>query len=161
LLRANGTAANQVIIENQPTAAEQAAASVYELAAMDAWLTAVDADHSARSRAAKVVADKPAGLGDGCYLSPAQRIVEPLTYPASGQCGAIYPVAADTRLVAGEGLGLDVMKCRLRPLDLREYPVTFTPAEQAQLRTTFATGVCDYTRPGQGQHEPRGTWLSY
>jgi hypothetical protein len=161
LLRANGTAANQVIIENQPTAAEQAAASVYELAAMDAWLTAVDADHSARSRAAKVVADKPAGLGDGCYLSPAQRIVEPLTYPASGQCGAIYPVAADTRLVAGEGLGLDVMKCRLRPLDLRVYPVTFTPAEQTQLRTTFATGVCDYTRPGQGQHEPRGTWLSY
>lgn len=161
LLHANGTAANQVIIENEPTADQLAAASVYELAAMDAWLTAIDADHSNHSRAVKVIADKPAGLGDGCYLSATQRIVEPLTDPASGRCGAIYPVAADTRLAAGEGPTLDVMKCRLRPLDFRTYPVAFTPAEQTELRATFPQGVCDYQRPGEGQHAPRGAWLSY
>jgi len=161
LLRANGTAGNQVVIENQPTAAELAAASVYELSAMDRWLTAIDADSSSRDLPAKVLADKPADLGDGCYLSPTQRILETLTDPAGGQCAAQYPVAANTRIVAGERLSVDVLKCRLRPLDFADYPVTFTAEEQAQLRETFATGVCDYDQDGVGQVPPRGTWRSY
>lgn len=161
LLRANGTAANQVIIENHATAAEAAAASVYELGAMDRWLTAIDADGSHRSRQQKVLANRPADLGDGCYLTAASRITEKLTYPASGQCGAQYPVAANTRMIAGESLTLDVLKCRLRPLDFRDYPVTFTAADRKRLRATFPDGVCDYHRPGVGQHAPIGTWLSY
>ena len=161
LLQANGTAANQVIIENQATPAELAAASIFELSAMDRWLTAIDADQSARPLAAKVLTDRPADVGDGCYLSPTQRILEPLTDPAGGQCAAQYPVGANTRLVAGEELSLDVMKCRLRPLDFGDYPVTFTADEQAMLRAAFPSGVCDYGRPGVGQVRPRGTWLSY
>ncbi|MFJ9782919.1 DUF6351 family protein [Amycolatopsis sp. NPDC101161] len=161
LLRANGTAGNQVIIENHATAAEAAAASVYELGAMDRWLTAIDADGSHRSLQQKVLANRPADLGDGCYLTAASRITEKLTYPASGQCGAQYPVAANTRMIAGESLSLDVLKCRLRPLDFRDYPVTFTAADRKRLRTTFPDGVCDYHRPGVGQHAPTGTWLSY
>jgi hypothetical protein len=70
-------------------------------------------------------------------------------------------VAANTRLVAGERLSVDVMKCRLRLLDFADYPVTFTAEEQAQLRETFATGVCDYDQDGVGQVPPRGTWRSY
>ncbi|WP_439378689.1 DUF6351 family protein [Amycolatopsis lexingtonensis] len=161
LLRANGTAGNQVIIENHATAAEAAAASGYELDAMDRWLTAIDADGSHRSRRQKVLANRPADLGDGCYVSASARITEKLTYPASGQCGALYPVAANTRMVAGEGLALDVLKCRLKPVDFRDYPVTFTPADQQRLRAAFPGGVCDYSRPGVGQRPPLGTWLSY
>jgi hypothetical protein len=161
LLRANGNAGNQVIIENHATAAEAAVAGAYELDAMDRWLTAIDADRSPGSRQRKVLANRPADLGDGCYLSPASRITEKLTYPASGQCGAQYPVAANTRMVAGESLSLDVLKCRLRPLDFRDYPVTFTAAERARLRGAFPDGVCDYRRPGVGQRPPIGTWLSY
>ncbi|MET9001002.1 DUF6351 family protein [Amycolatopsis sp. NPDC004169] len=161
LLRANGTAANQVIIENHATAAEAAAAGGYELDAMDRWLTAIDADRSHRSRQQKVLANRPADLADGCYLSPTERITEPLTYPATGRCGALYPVAADTRMVAGESLALDVLKCRLQPLDFRDYPVTFTAAERKRLRAAFPDGVCDYSRPGVGQRAPIGTWLSY
>lgn len=161
LLRANGTAGNQVIIENHATAAEAAAASVYELDAMDRWLTAIDADGSHRSLQQKVLANRPGDLGDGCYLSAASRITEKLTYPASGQCGAQYPVAANTRLVAGESLSLDVLKCRLRPLDFHDYPVAFTAAERTRLRAAFPGGVCDYGRPGVGQRAPIGTWLSY
>lgn len=161
LLRANGTAGNQVIIENHATAAEAAAAGAYELDAMDRWLTAIDADGSHRSRPQKVLANRPADLGDGCYLAPASRITEPLTYPASGRCGAQYPVAANTRMVAGESLALDVLKCRLKPLDFRDYPVAFTAAERARLRAAFPGGVCDYRRPGVGQRAPIGTWLSY
>ncbi|WP_410571146.1 DUF6351 family protein [Amycolatopsis sp. cmx-4-61] len=161
LLRANGTAGNQVIIENHATAAEAAAASGYELDAMDRWLTAIDADRSHRSRLQKVLANRPGDLGDGCYLSPTSRITEHLTYPAGGRCGAQYPVAGNTRTVAGEGLTLDVLKCRLKPLDFGDYPVTFTAADRERLRTAFPGGVCDYRRPGIGQRAPIGTWLSY
>ena len=160
LLRSGG-AGNQVIIENHPTAAEQTAASVYELDAMDRWLTAIDADHSGRDLRGKVLANRPGDLADGCYLSATTRIRQPLTYPPDGQCGAAYPVAANTRMVAGEGLSMDVLKCSLQPLDFRDYPVTFTAEEQRQLRTTFRTGVCDYGRRGAGQRGPAGTWRSY
>jgi hypothetical protein len=161
LTQANGTAANQVIIENLPTADEQAAANVYELDAMDRWLTAIDADHSSRGQQSKVIADKPADLGDGCYVSATQRVLQKLSYPETGQCGAIYPTAANPRTTAGESLAMNTLKCSLQPLDFRDYPVTFTRAEQAQLRATFPSGVCDYHRPGVGQRSPSGTWLDY
>jgi hypothetical protein len=161
LRAANGTAANQVIIESHPTTAETAVANQYELDAMDRWLTAIDADHSGREPARKVIANRPADLSDGCYLSPAQRLQEPLTYPSGGQCGAAYPVAANTRMAAGESLAMDVLKCRLRPLDLRDYPVRFTAADQQKLRAAFPSGVCDYGRDGVGQRKPVGPWLSY
>ena len=59
LLAANGTDGNQVIIENEPTAAEINAANTYELAEMDSWLTAISTDHSGRSAQQKVLADRP------------------------------------------------------------------------------------------------------
>ncbi len=161
LLRVNGTAANQVIIESAPTLAEQANVDVYELNAMDRWLTALDGDHSRRGVAARVVADKPADLGDGCYVSTTQRIVATVTDPATGPCAAGYPVAANPRLDSGESLGMNVLKCSLTPLDFDSYPVAFTSAEKAQLRATFPGGVCDYHRAGVGQRAPIGSWLSY
>jgi Tannase-like family of unknown function (DUF6351) len=161
LLRQNGTAGNQVIIENLPTAAEVAAASVYELAAMDQWLTNIEADHSHRSQQEKVLADKPAGLGDGCYLSASQRITAPVTDPATGPCAALYPVGQDPRIAAGESLSMSVLKCRLVPLRFSSYPVSFTPAEKAELQAAFPAGVCDYNLPGIGQRPPLAPWLSY
>lgn len=161
LLHANGTADNQVIIENEPTADELAAASAYELDAMNRWLNAIDADHSGRSLQTKVLRDKPRDLGDGCYLSATERIRETLNYPTSGRCGALYPVAANPRIVAGEGLSMDVLKCRLRPLDFRDYPVTFTAREKAELRKAFPGGVCSYNLPGVGERPPAGAWLDY
>ncbi|GHF60796.1 hypothetical protein GCM10017566_37680 [Amycolatopsis bartoniae] len=155
LLDANGTAANQVIIENQVT--DAVAASRYELSAMDRWLTAIEADHSHRGQAQKVLANRPADLGDGCYLS-GQRVRAALD---SGPCATQYPVAGNPRTVAGESIAIDVLKCRLKPLDFRDYPVTFTDAEKRQLRSAFPTGVCDYGKPGVGQREPVGTWLDY
>jgi hypothetical protein len=38
LLAVNGTDGNQVIIDNEPTAAEVSAANAYELSEMDSWL---------------------------------------------------------------------------------------------------------------------------
>jgi hypothetical protein len=161
LLAANGTADNQVIIEHKFD--QFMAASDYELHAMDQWLTNINDDHSSRSQQAKVVANKPAGLGDGCYRSAKERIVAPLTYPASGQCEeAGYLVGADPRLVAGQQLSENTLKCSLRPINFADYPVTFTKEQQDHLRQkVFPSGVCDYRRPGVGQSPPIGVWLNY
>src|SRR4029079_2215753 len=115
-----------------------------------------------RSAQQKVIANKPAGLGDGCYLSATDRILERATYPASGRCGAAYPVGANTRLVAGQSLSQSVLKCTLKPLRFADYaPVTFTVEQKQHVRAAFRSGVCDYTKRGVGQQRPTGVWLDY
>jgi hypothetical protein len=161
LLAANRTDGNQVIIENEPTTAEVNAANTYELAQMDAWLTSIENDHSHRSAQQKVLDDKPAGLTDGCYLSATDLVHQTLTDPGTGQCGTAYPVASNPRTAAGEGLTMPALKCSLKPLNFGDYPVTFTAAEQQELRQAFPTGVCDYSRPGVGARPPIADWLSY
>ncbi|MFI7680753.1 DUF6351 family protein [Actinophytocola sp. NPDC049390] len=157
----NGTHANQVIIESSPDPAQAAAAARYQLDAMDRWLTAIDGDDSRRDQARKVIANRPADLTDGCYVSATERISEPLTYPSGGRCGQLYPIGANPRLVAGEDLSMTTVKCRLTPLDFDDYPVTFTEAEKALLRKAFPTGVCDWSRKGISERDPRGTWQTY
>ncbi|TDD63256.1 hypothetical protein E1263_01105 [Kribbella antibiotica] len=161
LLKANGTAANQVIIMSSLDPAQSAAASRYELDAMDRWLAAITADGSHRSAQQKVIANKPADLKDGCYLSAIQRVDQPLNYPPSGPCGATYPVAANPRIAAGSDIGVSKLKCALKPLNFSAYQVAFTAADRATLRKAFPSGVCDYTRPGIGQQPPAGTWLNF
>jgi hypothetical protein len=160
LIAANGTAANQVIIEDQPIAAAMAAADTYELAAMDQWLANITADTGTRTPAQKTITDKPAGLGDGCYLA-GQRVVAPVTDPATGPCAATYPTAANPRAVAGEPVAANVLKCRLEPVRPSDYPVSFAPAQKRELRSTFPNGICDYQLPGIAQGPPMGDWLSY
>jgi hypothetical protein len=154
-----GTVGNQVIIEDGLATIGQA--SVYELAAMDAWLSAIDADTSHRPRSSKVSTDRPGSITDGCFLDNGTMVHESLSYGGSGQCASAFPVAANTRLIAGESLAMPVLKCALQPLRFSDYPVTFTDAEKAELRAAFPTGVCDYTRRGPRQQQPVGTWLTY
>jgi len=161
MLAANGTDGNQVIIENAPTAAQIAAANTYELAEMDAWLTNIENDQSHHSAQQKVLGDRPAGLTDGCFMSATNLVHQTLTDPGTGQCGAAYPVASNPRLVAGEPLTMPALKCSLTPLHFRNYPVTFTAAEKAELRQAFPTGVCDYNRRGVGVQAPISSWLTY
>jgi hypothetical protein len=161
LEEAAGSAANQVIIENEPTTSEIAEAGAYELQAMNLWLGDIQADHSRRSPAEKVAIDKPAGLASGCYISGTDRITSPLTDPATGPCAKLYPVASSPRQVAGESLAENVLKCQLRPVDFATYRVAFTAPQRAELRAIFRRGVCDYQLPAVGQVSPLGTWLSY
>ena len=129
---------------------------------MDQWLTNIAADTSHRSQQQKVIADKPAGLGDGCYLSATNRIVEQLTDPASGQCGALYPVAANTRLAAGQPLSQNGPEVPARAAELRRLRAGHLHRRgEAELRSAFPHGVCDYSEPGVGQQRPRGVWLDY
>jgi hypothetical protein len=159
-MQQNGIAANQVILENGLDPATLAQVSVFELGEMDQWLANITSDASDGSRQAKVALDKPVGLADGCFLK-GTFLPEQLTYQGHGPCEAAFPAFADPRLVAGEPLAENVLKCQLKPLDFRDYPVTFTRAEQVELRAAFPHGVCDYSRLGVGQQPPLGTWQSF
>jgi hypothetical protein len=73
----------------------------------------------------------------------------------------LYPVAANPRLVAGADLSMTTAKCRLTPLDFRDYRVQFSASEKALLRKAFPKGVCDWSARGVGERPPRGAWQTY
>jgi hypothetical protein len=158
-MTAAGTVSNQVIVEDGLATVAQA--SIYELAAMDRWLTAIDADSSNRPLSVKVSADRPADITDGCFANNGTLIHQALSYQGGGQCATLFPVAGNTRLVAGEPLSMMALKCALKPIDWTDYPVTFTDAQKAELRAAFPSGVCDYAQPGVAQQPPAGPWLNY
>jgi hypothetical protein len=116
------------------------------LLAMDRWLSAVEADHSAASRARKIVEDRPADVKDRCLVTVCKRYV-------ATRFGT-------PRQVAGEDEINDILKCRLKPLDRASYGTTFSDAQWAALQQAFPHGVCDWSRPGVGQ-QANVPWLAY
>ncbi len=159
LREANRTAANQVIfIAN---AAGAGAMQTEALTRMEEWLAAIHADKGRGTAAARVIRNRPAGLSDACWTSPTTKIEEQFEYGRSGECETLFPSFGDTRTAAGGGLAGDTLKCQLKPLDFTAYPVTFTPDQQARLRATFPSGVCDWTKPGVDEQPPLGVWLDY
>jgi hypothetical protein len=57
---------------------------------------------------------------------------------------------------------LDVLACALVPLGSAASPLRqdgFTAAQWTALRRVFATGICDYRRPGRFAGPPTGTWF--
>jgi hypothetical protein len=152
--RERGTHANQLIWEGPTLLIGDTDCHVLSLIAMDRWLTAVAQDHSSRSLAAKVIADRPADLGDECFDGTGHKV-------SSGLCPpGVVPYYGTPRTVAGDGLTTDDNKCRLKPLARADYKVTFTGGEWAELQRTFPTGVCDYSKPGVDQ-QPTIPWMTY
>lgn len=123
------------------------------LGVMDAWLDGIDADTSDLSRAEKVVANKPEGLVDMCFVSG-----QPVT--DMEQCNALYPSQRTPHMMAGGPLAEDILKCQLTPLNRDHYTVEFTDEEWALMEATFPTGVCDWSAPGVDQ-QPSVPWLTY
>lgn len=149
LVAANGHAGNQVFRTYAPGTPIQAAQR-YVLDAMDEWLSRIARDTApARSPLDKVVRNKPRNLVDTCYLAT----LEPVTDPS--RCQALFPVASSPRLVAGSPLTHDRLKCELKPVDRADYAVPLSEAQLNVLREVFPGGVCDYRRPGVGQHAPQ------
>ena len=159
LEEANGTSANQVIfIANGAGAGAMQDAALTQ---MEAWLAAIHADTRRGSDAERVIRNRPADLSDACWTSPTTRIDEAFAYQQPGECEALFPTYGDTRTAAGGALAGDTLQCQLRPLDVAEYGVTFTPEQQQRLAAAFPTGVCDWSRPGVDARPPLGTWLDY
>jgi Tannase-like family of unknown function (DUF6351) len=161
LISANGDAGNQVILVTpRPTydgltvfdIAEMPGVGLTALVpAMDRWLANIAADHQRISAHEKTVRDRPADLADGCIAPDSERIAESATYDGSGRCNELYPNHGNPRVVAGASIAGDILKCALKPVDPSDYSRPLTPDQLKRLKTLFAAGVCDYSRPGVGE----------
>jgi hypothetical protein len=170
LVDANGTFDNQVmLIENgfpPPVGyglfADYSPVLRHALTQMDEWLTKLSADGTSPPSLEKIQRAKPSDLVDACFTDEGTvKIAQLQVYRGDTTCNQLYPAFSSPRLVAGEPLENNVIKCRLMPVDLRSYKVTFTASEAAQLQAIFSQGVCDYTEPGEGQRPTDGTWQFY
>jgi Tannase-like family of unknown function (DUF6351) len=144
LIQANGHANNQVVVGNLAPIETM-------LDQMGAWLTAVAADTSNRSLAAKVVANRPADAVDACWTSAGVKIVETQTLDGPGQCNQLFPVGVPPEYVAGAPIPLDIIKCKRKAVDMADYNVAFTPQQRAKLHAIFREGVCDWSKSGHYQ----------
>jgi hypothetical protein len=159
LRKAHGHFDNQVIWV-YPNGVTGLAAKVTGLAidTMAAWLDALERDRSTAPARDKIRRARPATAVDGCWDTTGNRIDEVATVDGPGQCNALFPNHRNPRLVAGATVADDVLKCQLKPIDLRDYKVTFSQDERARLRAIFSSGVCDYGKPGIGQVPLSGTY---
>ena len=156
LIKANGRADNQIIWRSGSTSGVDIAGISLDL--LNKWLDNIVADPALLSPD-KVVRNKPADAVDTCWDLSGNKIVEPATTDPNTQCNKIYPYFSQPQLEAGQALTRDVLKCALKPVNFSDYNVVFTATEQAQLRSIFPNGVCDYSQPGIGQQPLLGTYL--
>jgi hypothetical protein len=148
LARANGDADNQVIWTRPPDLNDVFSTPALDVMAL--WLDAIKADPAPLTHA-KVVRLKPAIAQDTCWGPKGGKVIEPASYTGGGQCNSWYPTHLEPRMVAGEPLTNDVMKCALKPVSSTDYTPPFSQDQLTRVRAIFPTGVCDYTRPGEGQ----------
>jgi hypothetical protein len=131
---------------------------------LEKWIVAYKADASNDSQRVKVLRAKPKEAVDGCYdkSTPPQFIPDSLPFSSQpvSKCSELYPVYSNPRHEAGGPLAANVIKCQLKPIDAKDYKVTFTPAEMTRLKNIFASGVCDWSKPGVNQ-VPVVTWASF
>jgi len=118
------------------------------------------ADNSDRSRAEKVVANKPADVVDACWTTAGVKIVEPQVLEGTGQCNTLFPRGVPPEYVAGSPIQLDIIKCQLKPVDMNDYKGSFSTQQRARLAAIFPTGVCDWSKKGVKQVKSV-PWASY
>ena len=158
LRKVNGRADNQVIwVFPNGDRALTAKVNALAIDTMSQWLDALKKVGASGPDA--VARTKPAAAKDGCWDGKGARIDEPATFDGAGTCNTLYPVHRDPRLVAGAPIADDIVKCRLKAVDAADYRVLFTAGEMDELKSTFPSGVCDYSLPGVNQTRPAGTYL--
>jgi hypothetical protein len=64
-------------------------------------------------------------------------------------------------MVAGAPVALDILKCRLKRVNRRDYTAPMTDDQFRRLTAIFRDGVCDFSRPGEGQRLLKETWHSF
>ncbi len=153
--REHGTHANQLIWEGPVPLVADKDCELNSFKAMNKWLSAVAGDHSSKSLPEKIIHDKPAGLSDECWDGNGNKVSGSLCPPG------VVNVAGTPRTVAGDPITTDANKCQLEPLRRSAYHgITFTTAQWKQLKKTFPSGVCDFSRPGVDQQKTI-PWLTY
>jgi hypothetical protein len=164
LEKATGSSDNQVIwvADRAPGRGQPATVDLAPIAldTMTRWLDAMAAD-PAPLTPAKVVRHKPADAVDAYWTPDGKRVNERASWEASTSWNKTYPVHLEPRLVAGAPVENDVIKCQLKPVDMADYKVKLTSAQQARLKKVFPEGVCDWSKPSVGYSTIRETYRKY
>lgn len=131
---------------------------------LDKWMVAYKSDTSPDPQRVKVLRAKPKEGVEGCYdkSTPPQFIAEALVFSSRpvSKCSELYPVYSNVRKEAGGPLAANNLKCQLKPVDQKDYKVTFSGAELSRLKAVFTGGVCDWSKAGVNQ-TPVVTWASF
>lgn len=152
--RSNGHHDNQVIWTLGLTIAGDPVYIPKALGVMDQWLAAIEADSSDTPYAQKVVNNKPEAAHDLCTDNLGNEL------PAAA-CALLNPYYSEPRVIAGEPMSSDIVKCQLKALQMADYaPVEFSEAQWEQMQAIFPEGVCDYSQPDVGR-QPTQVWLDY
>ncbi|MGD7705685.1 DUF6351 family protein [Microlunatus sp. Y2014] len=163
LVQANGHADNLVSwvsdADNGPSSIAGSAAVIR----MAEWLTAIDQVRREGdvSGAPAVVAARPAGLVDGCWIAGRFVTERHVDGHVGSRCAKQYPAYASPRQVAGAGVVNNQLACTRRPVDRRDYAADFTDQQWDRLLRVFADGVCDWSVPGIGQATPHRVWSAF
>lgn len=174
LRRADGTPSPNYVIWTRPgqttadladpTAATSSVATD-AIVALDAWLSELAEDGSDDDPALKLERARPQQAVDTCTTPGGTRITGERVYEQGSLCAETYPVAGDPRTGAGAPLRNDVLKCALVPVEdavaSGVYQFAVSDGQRSRLEEVFPEGVCDWSRPGTGTTELRGTWLDY
>lgn len=117
------------------------------------WVEAAKHDNGPGTPRQKVARNRPESAVDGCWTSPTQFIKEPQTLSRTPNtpCNALVPAWTFPKYVAGGPLAADILKCQLKPVNRKDYPVSMTEEEFARLKKIFADGVCDWSKRGVSQ----------
>lgn len=175
LLREHGTAENQVFWEGQTPLLGDLTFVDDSITAMDEWLQVVEADDRDVPLADKIIdAKDEAGVAERCVAAggaDAPLELCDVTVDATiFSSPRIEAGGGDPALVNGTGPGTvgftdDRLDCQTMPIEDfvyagESFTDVFSAEQQATLRDAFPTGVCDYSKPGNG-FQAAVTWLRY
>jgi hypothetical protein len=144
--RVNGGHGNQVIWRYGPGLFPPPHLMVESLTTIDKWVAAIKADTSAARLEEKVLKHRPAEAFDYCYIG--NDYTTKVTDWAKCDADPVLKYFASPRQVAGGPLAEDVLKCQLKPLNRGDYAASFSDEQWQRLSKVFASGVCDWSKPG-------------
>ncbi len=164
LEKATGRSDNEVIwVADRAASRDQPAAvnlAPIALEVMTKWLDALAADPAPLSPD-KVAKTKPADAVDAYWTPDGKRVNEKASWDETTSWNKTYPLHLEPRLIAGAPITNDVMKCQLKPVDFKDYKVTFSKAQQTRMKKIFPDGVCDWSKPSVGYSMIKGTYQRY
>src|SRR5262249_61085783 len=115
----------------------------------DQGLTGIRTDTASAPADVNLRRAKPADLVDACFTNNGTvKIAELQVYQGPTRCNQLYPAFSTPRMVAGEPLSNDVLKCQLKNVNPSDYRVIFTKAQESRLKAIFPKGGCDFSKPG-------------
>jgi Tannase-like family of unknown function (DUF6351) len=168
LEKANGSAANQVMLVESGLPgtrglfSDESPVLIRALTQMDEWLSNLNAGSGVQLSLAAIAKAKPVDLTDACFTDRGTvKIAETQVYRGDTKCNKLYPAYSTPRMVAGEPLTNNVLKCQLKPMDAADYGDKLGKNDLVELTSIFPKGVCDYSKPGMGQVPTKATWQSF